>query len=170
MNLDAPKDWAHMTIGEAMGLLTGGKPGMGMPLVTLGQISNLLSALWTGNDYVAPLKEIVTASQDPHGWTSHRSFKGSELCQDCTVLSVKSDIVYENGTRADISRGLYLHHTASLNLGLHMNVNWIRMCPNSQTTWNGINVQDFMPREIPSGGILSLGTVDEYSNESRVLQ
>jgi hypothetical protein len=169
-NSTAPKDWANMTIGQAIGLLTGGNPGMGMQLITLGQVSNLIGAVLTGADYISPLKEIINAPQDPNGWTSHRTFKASELCHGCTVLSVKSDIVYENGTRADISRGLYLHHTASLNLGLHTNVNWIKMCPNSQTTWNGINVQDFLPREIPSGGILSLGTVDEYSNASNILQ
>jgi hypothetical protein len=111
-----------MTIGQAIGFLTGGNPGMGMQLITLGQISNLAKAISTGKDYIVPLREILNAPQDPNGWTSHRTFKASELCQDCTVLSVKSDIVYENGTRADVSRGLYLHHTASLNIGLHMNV------------------------------------------------
>jgi hypothetical protein len=140
---------------------------MGMQLITLGQIYNYVNARWNGGDTLKPLKEIVNAPQDPNGWTSHRTWRASDLCQDCSVLSVKSDIVYENGTRADISRGIYLHHTASLNMGLHTNTNWIRMCSNSQTTWGGINFQDFMPKEIPSGGILSLGTVDEYSNVRR---
>jgi hypothetical protein len=157
-----------MTVGQAIGKVTGGNPGMGMQLITLGQIYNYISTLWTGGDTTEPLKAIINAPQDPNGWTAHRTWKASDLCLDCSVLSVKSDIVYENGTRADISTGIYLHHTASLNLGLHMNTNWIRMCSNSQTTWGGVNLQDFVPKEIPTGGILSLGTVDEYSNVRRV--
>jgi hypothetical protein len=154
-----------MTISQAIGLWTGGPPALGLQAITLGQISKLISSYWTG-DYITPLREIIDAPQDPSGWTSHRTFKGSDLCRDCTVLSVKSDLVFENGTRADISHGVYLHHTASLNMGLHVNVNWINMCSSSQTTFNGINLQNFIPREISGGGILSLGTVDEYKNES----
>jgi len=35
-------------------------------------------------------------------------------CTDCTVLAAQIDIVFENGTRADIANGFYLHHMTSV--------------------------------------------------------
>jgi hypothetical protein len=166
-NLTSITDWKDMTVSQAIGLWTGGPPALGLQAVKLGQISDLINASYTGGDYMAALREIVRAPQDPNGWTSHRTFKGSEICQSCTILSVKSDMVFEDGTRADISKGLYLHHTASLNMGLHTSINWINMCTKDQMTVNGVNMGAFMPREIPVGGILGLGTVDEYRNASQ---
>jgi hypothetical protein len=157
------KNWADMTIGEAIGKLRGGSPALGMPGITLGQIMKAITSFGT-RDFATAMKDIITAPQDPNGWTLHRTFKAKDLCQNCTVLSVKSDLVYENGTRVDISRGVYLHHHASLNMGRHTDVYWINQCPNRQTTRFGINFQDFIPRVIPSIHILALATVDEYTN------
>jgi hypothetical protein len=158
-----PTNWEDMTIAQALGLLTGAPPAMGMPLVTIGQVKNLMAAVWNGNMTNA-LKDVLQTGQDPNGWTTHRTFKGSEVCQNCTVLSARSDVVFENGTRADISHGIYLHHVASLNLSPHTMVNWIAQCPSSQTTFNGIDLQKFLPKQMAvPGGILSLGAVDEYS-------
>jgi hypothetical protein len=39
------------------------------------------------------------------------------VCKDCTVLAVKMDVVFDNGTRADVSRGVYLHHIIAFNFG-----------------------------------------------------
>jgi hypothetical protein len=157
------KTWTDMTIGEAIGKLKGGSPALGMPGITLGQILNAVKSFGTG-DFAMSMKDIITAPQDPNGWTLHRTFKASDLCLNCTVLGVKADLVYENGTRVDISRGVYLHHHASLNMGKHTDVYWLNQCPNSQTTRFGINFQDFIPRLVPSVQILALATVDEYTN------
>jgi hypothetical protein len=32
------------------------------------------------------------------------------ICKDCTILAGKADVTLEDGTRADIKDGLYLHH------------------------------------------------------------
>jgi hypothetical protein len=157
------KPWTDLTIGEAIGKLRGGAPALGMPGFTLGQVLKAISSYGTG-DYAKSMRDILTAPQDPNGWTLHRTFKAKDLCHNCTVLGVKADLVYENGTRVDISRGVYLHHHASLNLGRHTDVYWLNQCPNSQTTRFGINFQDFIPRLVPSIQILALATVDEYTN------
>jgi hypothetical protein len=158
-----PKTWTDMTIGEAIGKLRGGSPALGMPGITLGQILTATKSFGTSG-FADAMKDIITAPQDPNGWTLHRTFKASDLCHNCTVLGVKADLVYENGTRVDISRGVYLHHHASLNMGRHTDVYWLNQCPNSQTTAFGVNLQDYIPRLVPSVQILALATVDEYTN------
>jgi hypothetical protein len=159
----ASANWQEWTIGQALGKASGGAPVLGMPLVTLGQISKMVSGYFTG-DWLTPMRDIMKTAQDPNGWTEYRTYKASEICTNCTVLSIKADIVYENGTRADVSHGLYLHHHASLNMGLHNQVNWVNMCANKDTTYSGINLQRFAPKMIPMGQILALAAVDEYTN------
>jgi hypothetical protein len=163
LNSTTPKNWADMTISQAIGSLTGTSPPMGLFGVTVGQIWKFFSGIFTG-DYVEPLKEIMKATQDPNGWSLQRTFKAKDLCQGCTVISTKADVVFENGTRADISKGIYLHHTATINMGMHTNVNWLSQCTASQTTFNGINFQDYLPRELVGPiQLLALGNVDEFT-------
>jgi hypothetical protein len=163
VNSTAPKNWTDLTISQAISSWTGGPAPMGLFGVTLGQLWRFFSGIWT-NDYAEPLKEIMSATQDPNGWSLQRTFKANELRQGCTVLSVKSDLVFDDGTRADISKGIYLHHTASINMGMHANVNWLNQCTNGQTTFNGINFQDYLPRELVGPTqLLALGNVDEFN-------
>jgi hypothetical protein len=50
------------------------------------------------------------------------------FCSNCTILAAKADVVFENGTRADIASGVYLHHVVS-SLAGKTQPQWISMCP-----------------------------------------
>jgi hypothetical protein len=62
--------------------------------------------------------EILTGQKpmDPNGFSTMRILSNDSFCQDCTVLAGKLDVVFENGTRADISGGVYLHHVITVDL------------------------------------------------------
>jgi hypothetical protein len=60
------------------------------------------------------LADFLSKSQDPSGYNVMNQVKDT-ICKDCTVLAVKMDVVFENGTRADVSRGVYLHHIIAFN-------------------------------------------------------
>jgi hypothetical protein len=49
---------------------------------------------------------------DPDGRIIALTIKDG-ICQDCTVLAGKSNIVFENGTRAGVHGGVYMHHLFS---------------------------------------------------------
>jgi hypothetical protein len=66
------------------------------------------SALMSGN-FPLVLAEFLSKPLDPTGLSVIHTAKEG-LCKDCTVLAVKIDAVFENGTRADVSSGVYLHH------------------------------------------------------------
>lgn len=50
------------------------------------------------------------------------------VCDDCTVLSGKFDLVFENGTHANIANGVYLHHLSSTIEG-KTQPTWVKACP-----------------------------------------
>ncbi|KAF2404354.1 hypothetical protein EJ06DRAFT_518776 [Trichodelitschia bisporula] len=52
---------------------------------------------------------------DPNGWSTTKRL-ATGLCKDCTVLSGKTTVVFENGTRADLSKGVYLHHVIAMDV------------------------------------------------------
>jgi hypothetical protein len=54
-------------------------------------------------------------AMDPAGITTMRVLPDS-MCSDCTVLSGRIDAVFDNGTRAGFSDGVYLHHAVVMNL------------------------------------------------------
>jgi hypothetical protein len=64
---------------------------------------------------------------DPNGISFIKNIEGG-FCKDCTVLTAKADVVFENGTRADISSGVYLHHVIFMNLGKSQEP-WVSPCP-----------------------------------------
>ena len=49
---------------------------------------------------------------DPNGFILSLTVKEG-VCGDCTVLAGKSDITFEDGSRAGIENGVYLHHILS---------------------------------------------------------
>jgi hypothetical protein len=51
-------------------------------------------------------------TMDPDGQIISLTIKDG-ICQDCTVLAGKSNIVFENGTRAQVQNGVYMHHLFS---------------------------------------------------------
>jgi hypothetical protein len=62
------------------------------------------------------IADYLSKAMDPSGFNfMHQTREG--VCKNCTVLAVKMDVVFENGTRADVGSGVYLHHIIALNLG-----------------------------------------------------
>jgi hypothetical protein len=68
---------------------------------------------------------------DPDGFPFGKTLDGG-LCTDCTMLAGKADVVFENGTRADIANGVYLHHVVS-SLAGKPTTQWVSTCPAGQT-------------------------------------
>jgi hypothetical protein len=64
---------------------------------------------------------------DPDGFAFAKQLEGG-FCTDCTLLGAKVDIVFENGTRADIANGVYLHHVISTLMGKSQEP-WVSFCP-----------------------------------------
>jgi hypothetical protein len=72
------------------------------------------SALLRG-DIPLGLAKFLSSSMDPDSFNVMHTVADG-LCKDCTVLGTKMDVVFENGTRADVSSGVYLHHIFSMNI------------------------------------------------------
>jgi hypothetical protein len=53
---------------------------------------------------------------DPNGINYAKMLAEGSFCTDCTVLGGRLDIVFANGTRAETSGGVYLHHVIALDL------------------------------------------------------
>src|SRR4051794_1520176 len=49
-------------------------------------------------------------SLDPNGQSYVSMFQGSSICTDCTVLSVRMGLEFEDGTVAGPDKGVYVHH------------------------------------------------------------
>jgi hypothetical protein len=75
-----------------------------MPGATTGNTSSLSSLLGSG------------IAMDPNVFPFSRTMYGG-ICSDCTVLGAKTDIVFEDETRADIINGVYLHHLIAMTTG-----------------------------------------------------
>lgn len=87
------------------GIMSGSQSGIGM--LDAGALLRL--------DVPLALAKFLGSTMDPDGFNVMNTIKG-DICQDCTVLAVKIDVVFENGTRADVSSGVYLHHVLSVNI------------------------------------------------------
>jgi hypothetical protein len=76
--------------------------------------------------------DILTGQKpmDPNGFSQMRVLKDGVMCSNCTVLAGKMDIVFENGTRADISGGVYLHHVITIDL-TKQKQSWLSGCSGS---------------------------------------
>jgi hypothetical protein len=51
---------------------------------------------------------------DPHGFVV--TFSAEGICTNCTILAAKADVTVENGTRADIDDGVYVHHILAFDI------------------------------------------------------
>ncbi|KAF2669196.1 hypothetical protein BT63DRAFT_253692 [Microthyrium microscopicum] len=70
-------------------------------------------------------------AMDPNGTPFNQPTTGG-YCTDCTVLAAAMDIVFENGTRADIASGVYLHHVIGIVTGNStgkQTKGWVQACP-----------------------------------------
>jgi hypothetical protein len=100
---------------------------------------------------------------DPDGIPFTRSISGG-FCTDCTVLAAQIDLVHKNGTRADISSGVYLHHMnmALLGSGMASEPAWVSMCPGNGTSGGGIaSLLGKLDLNIGSGAFAG-AAVDEF--------
>jgi hypothetical protein len=89
---------------------------------------------------MAPASGAPKASglaMDPNGFPFSRAIDGG-FCQDCTVLGAKVDIVFENGTRADIANGVYLHHLTAMTTGKSQ-PSWVTMCPGNGSSGGALS-------------------------------
>ena len=61
------------------------------------------------------LAKFLGSSMDPNGFNAMQTTTGG-LCSDCTVLASKIDVIFENGTRADVSTGVSILSTSETDL------------------------------------------------------
>ena len=71
---------------------------------------------------------LLSGAMDPNGFSIVKMIKKGALCNDCTVLAGKMTVVFENGTRADISGGVYLHHSIAIDLSKRLG-GFVTICP-----------------------------------------
>jgi hypothetical protein len=137
--------------------------GMGVPHITLGQMFKSWGYVHTG-EYEKALKAMINVTLDPNGLNVISTYKADAICTDCTVLAAKTDLVYANGTRADTSHGVYLHHLTNMNLGDKPVAAWLNLCPKSQTTYMGVDITSFVGETVV-GPLqpIAMATVDEYT-------
>ena len=82
--------------------------------------------------------EIFTGQKpmDPNGFSTMRILADGAMCKNCTVLAGRMDVVFENGTRADISNGVYLHHVVTIDLTKQKKT-FISECPGAPAVPSG---------------------------------
>jgi hypothetical protein len=136
---------------------------MGLPQVTVGQIMQSMGYVFSG-DYENAMKSMINATMDPNGMNVVSTYQASEICTDCTLLAAKTDLVYDDSKRADVSTGVYLHHLTSLNLADKPVAAWLNLCPKSHTTFNGVDYFASIPETVV-GPLqpIAMATVDEYT-------
>ncbi|KAF2403692.1 hypothetical protein EJ06DRAFT_288207 [Trichodelitschia bisporula] len=82
-------------------------------------------------------------AMDPNGTPFSRTLDGG-VCTDCTVLAAAIDIVFANGSRADIANGVYLHHLVAQTMGNSTGKgkgSWVDACPRAGITTSAGGVQ-----------------------------
>jgi hypothetical protein len=109
-------------------------------------------------DYERAIGTMMNAGLDKEGSVFMNSLQGG-FCSNCTILAIKTDLVYEDGTRMDISNGVYLHHAVSTNMGWRQMTNWLSPCP----AMNPIMKSSFVPARYQVPGTMFGNTaVDEF--------
>jgi hypothetical protein len=104
---------------------------------------------------------------DPNG-TPFSMMVNSGYCTDCTVLAAQVDVVFENGTRADIVNGVYLHHLVAGMMGNTTGKgsgSWIDMCPKPKggAKPSGLaGLLSSLGSSFSAGGGFVGGAVDEF--------
>jgi hypothetical protein len=152
----------EMTLTDLIKTMGGSISGMGIPNVKMGDIYSSLGYIYSG-DYEKAMTSMSNVTLDPNGINILRTFNEG-MCSDCTILGVKADFVFDDGKRADIENGIYLHHASTLNLGSKPVAAWLNLCPTSQTTFLGQDVTANIPTTIV-GPLqpLAMAAVDEYT-------
>jgi hypothetical protein len=99
----------------------------GAPAVTWDHVSKAYQLAMKG-DYEGAVDTMLKVPMDGGGSIFMRSLKDG-FCTNCTILAIKTDVLNEDGSRMDISNGVYLHHAVSMNLGWRQMTNWLAPCP-----------------------------------------
>jgi hypothetical protein len=99
----------------------------GLPAITWDHLAKAYQQNMAG-DYEGAMATMIQVPMDREGNVQMRTLKGG-FCSDCTVLRIKADMVYADGTRMDISNGVYLHHAVSFGLAWREHANWLNLCP-----------------------------------------
>lgn len=152
-----------MTLSQVLASLGGQITGMGLPQVTVRQLLQSMGYAFFGK-YEEAMKSMINATMDPNGLSVVSTYKANEICDDCSIIAAKTDLVYEDGKRADPSTGVYLHHLGNMNLGEKPVSAWINICSSNQTTLFGVDITSFLPDTVISPfQPISMATVDEYT-------
>jgi hypothetical protein len=151
----------EMTLPELIKTMGGGS-ALGLPQIKMRDIYASMGYMWN-HDYEKAMASMVNVTLDPNGLSIVRTF-GDGICTDCTILAAKTDFVFEDGKRADVSEGVYLHHLTSMNLGGKPFSTWVNICPTRQTTIFGQDITKNIPTTIVGGmQLFSLAGVDEFT-------
>jgi hypothetical protein len=106
-------------------------------------------------------------TMDPNGTPVNQLLDGG-FCTDCTILAGQVDVVFENGTRADIANGVYLHHMVVATWGNSTGkgkADWVNMCPQPKAANQGFLSGLLANLDLGSfsaGGGFVGGAVDEF--------
>lgn len=116
----------------------------GLPSITWDDVAKSYRQAALG-DYEGAMATINNVPMDREGNVIMRSLKDG-FCSDCTVLAVKTDLIYEDGTRVDISNGVYLHHAVSFNLAWKEMSNWLNLCPFENNLMKDVELFSYLPK------------------------
>jgi hypothetical protein len=115
----------------------------GAPALTWDHVSQAYQLAMKG-DYENAVGTMLKLPMDGGGAVIMNSLKEG-FCTNCTILAIKTDVVNEDGSRMDISNGVYLHHAVSINLGWRSMTNWLAPCPDlnpmMKTPWTPAQFQ-----------------------------
>jgi hypothetical protein len=150
----------HSHGGQASGGIMGGGSGFGS------------LDIWPvlRGDIPLAIAQFLGNSLDPEGFNVMGTVHDG-LCHDCTVLTAKMDAVFENGTRADVSSGVYLHHIVTMNMGERKMAadlinTWMPFCSGSDIGLTAASylqtVQHWFGMGKMRASIFGFGAVDEF--------
>jgi hypothetical protein len=90
---------------------------------------------------------------DPNGMTMAKRLTNG-FCKNCTIVAAKTNVIFVNGTRADVSSGVYLHHLTITDYVKPAD-GFVSFCP-------GVLSEKDKPKLSPVGTPFMGGAVDEH--------
>jgi hypothetical protein len=121
-------------------------------------------------DLIGGVADMLYGAMDPEGTQVSKTLVDG-ICRDCSILSSKIDAVFENGTRADLTSGVYLHHIIALNGGTEQTKKndlfhpWVDFCSGGAMLMNaGMSLMSNLNWMTGSKkpDIFAFGAVDEF--------
>lgn len=115
----------------------------GAPTLTWEHVAKSYRQAQAG-DYEGAVSTMINVPLDKEASIGFHSLKDG-FCKDCTVLVIKTDLVYEDGVKVDISNGVYVHHAVSFDLAWKEMANWINLCPFENKYIKDIDIFSYFP-------------------------